>query len=417
MALFNISDFITWAGQRFTNTDWDSNLQTIVNGFNSTVTGKDISVLTVETNELKGNAKSIDGTLSANSDIYVPSQKAVKTYIDQNVANVVGIDKQAIINGNFDDWSYGSPFTNPINDYPFAIGEWRVFKANGSGSSPSVNLTQENTVPDDKSVYSAGLNVTALGSVGAGRYWHAQQSILTPNFEKFKNRIVSYGVKILAPVGSWHAIELDDGVNVHTQTFTGTGAFVQRSIANVLISASATKLDCRIVLADSTNTSSIGLHYISQVQFNAGSNLNIYNPNLLEYERALGIARLLPLDTSCSDLIVNSATTASGAPYTFINTTYTKKSTDKLLRITTSGSNQVNSANSYIYAQVNAITVHYNMLHTSIPIANASGSNSLTTYYDISGIANGSSIALVVVCTYLSSGSISAQIAVNKSGW
>lgn len=42
MALFNISDFITWAGQRFTNTDWDSNLQTIVNGFNSTVTGKDI---------------------------------------------------------------------------------------------------------------------------------------------------------------------------------------------------------------------------------------------------------------------------------------------------------------------------------------------------------------------------------------
>jgi hypothetical protein len=47
-----------------------------------------------------------DPTLAANSDSLVPSQKAVKTYVDTKVAN-----DTVIIDGNFDIWSQGTSYT------------------------------------------------------------------------------------------------------------------------------------------------------------------------------------------------------------------------------------------------------------------------------------------------------------------
>ncbi len=50
-----------------------------------------------------------DGTLTADSDTKIPSQKAVKTYAD-NIS--YGMARQAIVNGNFDVWQRGTSFSS-----------------------------------------------------------------------------------------------------------------------------------------------------------------------------------------------------------------------------------------------------------------------------------------------------------------
>ena len=149
MAFLNISDFITWAGRRFTNQDWDSNLQTTVNALNSAVTGKDIAVPTVETNELKGNSKSTDGTLAANSDVFVPSQKAVKTYVDSQAAPV------------YPDYKYLGDSSD---------GDFSSIEQNGTaqaGAAGTITLSISASSVDD---YYNGFEIFILSGTGLGQH-------------------------------------------------------------------------------------------------------------------------------------------------------------------------------------------------------------------------------------------------------
>ena len=66
---------------------------------------------------VSGTAIDTDGTLTANSDTKIASQKAVKTYADtkttlstvqQDVTTNYGMARQAIMNGNFDVWQRGT---------------------------------------------------------------------------------------------------------------------------------------------------------------------------------------------------------------------------------------------------------------------------------------------------------------------
>ena len=69
---------------------------------------------------VSGTAIDTDGTLTANSDTKIASQKAVKTYADtkttlstvqQDVTTNYGMARQAIMNGNFDVWQRGTSLT------------------------------------------------------------------------------------------------------------------------------------------------------------------------------------------------------------------------------------------------------------------------------------------------------------------
>ena len=62
----------------------------------------------------KGAAIDTDGTLSANSDFLIPSQKAVKTYVDTEIAAVSAV---STVTDNGSGIVDNTDPTNPIIDY------------------------------------------------------------------------------------------------------------------------------------------------------------------------------------------------------------------------------------------------------------------------------------------------------------
>lgn len=100
MSLINVSDFIEYVGKRFNQLDWDTNWNGIVNALNSVVTGKDIAVPSVTSNEFTGAGVSNDTTLAADSSTILPTQHAVKSYVDNQVADSIGTVQLTSANGN-----------------------------------------------------------------------------------------------------------------------------------------------------------------------------------------------------------------------------------------------------------------------------------------------------------------------------
>lgn len=81
-----------------------------------------------------------DGTLAANSDTKIASQKAVKTYAD-NIS--YGMARQAIMNGNFDVWQRGTNMNITVDGSFFLTDRWVEVFAKDGGTYPTITCTQQ----------------------------------------------------------------------------------------------------------------------------------------------------------------------------------------------------------------------------------------------------------------------------------
>jgi hypothetical protein len=107
--------------------------------------------------------------------------------------------RQALLNPNFDVWSFGTTFSNPA-DGTITANAWKVRKANGTGTAPSVNVSQGTLVPNYSSALCAQLQCTSAGVTGTGQYWELVQVYASPDFEKFRGQTVSFQFGFLHPL-------------------------------------------------------------------------------------------------------------------------------------------------------------------------------------------------------------------------
>ncbi len=103
-----------------------------------------------------GTTLDTDGTLAANSDTKIPSQKAVKTYVDTtaptNNPNLTyyGMARQAIINGNFDVWQRGiSKVIIDATANQFLADRWIDYADKNGGTLPTLTRSLQFLTPGD----------------------------------------------------------------------------------------------------------------------------------------------------------------------------------------------------------------------------------------------------------------------------
>ncbi len=115
-----------------------------------------------------------DGTLAANSDTKIPSQKAVKTYADtkttlatvqQDVSTNYGMARQAIMNGNFDVWQRGTSVA--LADVTVAYQADRFYDVIDKNGGTLPTLTRSRQILTSGDIANAFYH-TRLATNGAG---------------------------------------------------------------------------------------------------------------------------------------------------------------------------------------------------------------------------------------------------------
>ena len=241
--------------------------------------------------------------------------------------------RNLLINSNFDIWTLGTSFTNPANGASTA-NLWTIQKANGSGTAPSINISQDTAIPDFKSNTSMKLQVTSVGSLAAGMLYNVQQVINDADWQKFKGTVVSYSFAVNAPTGGFFGLQIYDGVSYSTAYYAGSGSWKTYRLENVTLSPSASQLAVNIVMADATHLPATGTYWFTQGQFNQGASALFYQPQLVNIEYLTCLKKEFILDSIGTVQLVSAAGD--------ISTSFTKAESHKLLRFTFSGS--VNSA-------------------------------------------------------------------------
>lgn len=262
------------------------------------------------------------GTMAMTSDITAGS-----------LSDTQFLYRQAAKNSNFDIWTRnGNSFTNPATLTEIA-NWWTVRKANGGGTAPSINISQDTTIPNKLSKYSCKLDVTATGTNNATMQYELYHQVF--DFERFQGKNISIGVQILAPSAS-ETIDLliDDGVQttlVARKTVTNSWAIYKYE--NISINSAATKLEFIFRIAGGTGLSipsasnfkpsTTGAFYFTQLQINEGTQTIDYKPKPTDMECASkfasGIATItgsdvtinLPFDWTGGQLIVYRSSVTS----------------------------------------------------------------------------------------------------------
>lgn len=91
----------------------------------------DLKIVTPKALADSGIVKSTDGTLASNSDSKVPTEKAVKTYVDVSSGSKTNLYENSLINGGFDIWQRNTTFTP--NDDVYTADQWNFLtETNGA---------------------------------------------------------------------------------------------------------------------------------------------------------------------------------------------------------------------------------------------------------------------------------------------
>ena len=109
----------------------------------------------------KGTPIDTDPTLSLNSDIVVPSQKAVKSYVDTGLATKVPSTRTITINGNTQDLSADASWTIAAGGTSATIGA----TIDGSGGTITVGQKGYVQIPYDCTINSWRIIANAAGSI------------------------------------------------------------------------------------------------------------------------------------------------------------------------------------------------------------------------------------------------------------
>jgi len=105
-----------------------------------------------------------DGTLTANSDTKISSQKAVKTYADTNYA-YYGMARQAIMNGNFDVWQRGTSVALADITVAYQADRWLDYVDKNGGTLPTLTRSRQLLTSGD---IANAFYFTRLATNGAG---------------------------------------------------------------------------------------------------------------------------------------------------------------------------------------------------------------------------------------------------------
>lgn len=183
---------------------------TIISTINSTDNGAE-SLVKINDNYSALNSGKIetsvldtDGTLAANSDAKIATQKAGKTYADTKatLAQVraddqvmeYGISRQAIINGNFDIWQRGTSVALVDTATTFLADRWRDFNTKDGGTLPTLTRSRQLLTPGDiPGVY----YFTRLTANGAGSSFGVNaQSRFSQKIENGTRNLCGDGKKV-----------------------------------------------------------------------------------------------------------------------------------------------------------------------------------------------------------------------------
>jgi len=163
------------------------------------------------------NEFSTDGTLAGDSDDAVPTEKAVKTYVD----GAAGGDlPNILINQNFSIWQENTTFTNPANGVYTADGYY-VNSTAGGGTIPTINVKKNTSAMETGFAQCCEWEITNVGSAGTTRSWSYRQKI--EDFEKYRGKTVTFSIRIKASTAialTVARILMWDGVSASSTTIS-----------------------------------------------------------------------------------------------------------------------------------------------------------------------------------------------------
>lgn len=175
------------------------------------------------------------GTLAANSDTKVPSQKAVKTYVDTEASKTPF--RNRIINGNFSVDTYNGGAETTINVTKYAVNRWKI------GITQTNNLkTQRITsgaMPRNTRSYLRVKIASAIASPVSADYFSISQIIEGFHFYDFNFGTadaspVTLSFKVKSSVAGTYSISLGNGTNdrayVTTYTINSADTWEDKSI-------------------------------------------------------------------------------------------------------------------------------------------------------------------------------------------
>lgn len=186
-----------------------------------------------------------------------------------------GITSGAItgmINGAFDVWQRATSFTNPANT-DYTVDRWQVLKADGAGTAPSVDVIQNSANAINGSTFSAELDITAVGTADAGRFWRFTHKI--EEFDKFADSTITFSLTLSADTTidlTGGELSIFDGTTTTTTAITQITTTATRIFVSATVGASATELTLQLRLAENNGTiSTIGSIFVNQAQLDLGS--------------------------------------------------------------------------------------------------------------------------------------------------
>jgi len=211
------------------------------------------------------NEFSTDGTLAGDSDNTVPTEKAVATAINTKSDNI-------LINQDFTCWQDSDDYTNPASGVYTSDG-YRVLKADGTETAPSVNVKKNTSVHEDAFEQSYELEITNVGVAGLGRVWGYQQVIA--DCKKYRGRTVTFSVRIKASTAITFpgGLYIVDSVGSDSIEITSLGTDWETYTVTRILNSSLNTLRTEffILALSSGKISWTGSIYIQWMKFEIGS--------------------------------------------------------------------------------------------------------------------------------------------------
>ena len=177
-----------------------------------------------------------------------------------------------LINQDFSIWQENTTFTNPADDDYTADGYY-INKANGAGTASSVNVKKNTSVHEDAFGQSMELEITNVGSGGAGRIWEQRQKF--EDYKKYRGKTLSLAVryKASAAITLPGRIWIYDGVGSPSQSITSIGTDWVTTTIEISVDSGATQLFVSFSLCGgaATEISTTGSIYIQWMKLELSS--------------------------------------------------------------------------------------------------------------------------------------------------
>lgn len=207
------------------------------------------------------NEFSTDGTLAGNSDNTIPTEKAIKTYVDIEQPN-----DNILINQDYTVWQNGITFANPADDAYTADGYY-VSRDDGGGTAPVVNVKKNTIVHETAYAQSCELEIAHVGVAGATRYWRYLQEI--KDYEKYAGRTVTLSIRLKASAAinlPGGRLVIDDSTGGNYISITSIGTDWTTYSTTLTVDSSLTELLSYLSLVEGagviSTTASIYIQYM-----------------------------------------------------------------------------------------------------------------------------------------------------------